>query len=257
VVTEFARHGYRTLAVMPGLWANWPEGAFYGFQDIYGGKRLAYKGPQFGWWDIPDQFSLAQMDALEGNRGARAPLFVFLPTVSTHTPFTPTPPYQPDWARMLTDHPFDDADLIRAFKRQPDWMDLGPSYGDAVAYAYRVLGGYLRLRRERDVVMIVIGDHQPPALVTGEGSSWDVPVHVISNRTEILDRLTAQGFHEGLDPGPAALGKMHQLLPLLLDAFGDREAAVLHAFAPERGLGAETLRREPLAAEGSLYSCSP
>ena len=28
VVTEFARHGYRTLAVMPGLWSSWPEGRF-------------------------------------------------------------------------------------------------------------------------------------------------------------------------------------------------------------------------------------
>jgi Sulfatase len=234
VVTEFARHGYRTLAVMPGLWSSWPEGAFYGFQDIYGGERLAYKGPQFGWWDIPDQFSLAQTDALEGSRRARAPLFIFLPTVSTHTPFTPTPPYQPDWARMLTDHPFDDADVMSAFRRQPDWMNLGPSYGNAVAYAYQVLGGYLQQRRERDFVMIVIGDHQPPALVTGEGASWDVPVHVVSSRTEILDRLTAQGFRKGLDPGAGALAKMHELLPVLLDAFGDREAATLQASSAAR-----------------------
>jgi hypothetical protein len=231
VVTEFARHGYRTLAVMPGLWSSWPEGAFYGFQDIYGGERLAYKGPQFGWWDIPDQFPLAQMDALEGSRRGRAPLFIFLPTVSTHTPFTPTPPYQSDWPRMLTDHPFDDADVMAAFRKQPDWMNLGPSYADAVAYAYQVFGGYLRQPRERDLVMIVIGDHQPPALVTGEGTSWNVPVHVISNRPEILDRLEAEGFRKGLDPGTSSLAKMHQLLPLLLDGFGDREPAVLHASA--------------------------
>jgi hypothetical protein len=237
VVTEFARHGYRTLAVMPGLWSSWPEGAFYGFQDIYGGERLAYKGPQFGWWDIPDQFPLAQLDALEGSRRARAPLFVFLPTVSTHTPFTPTPPYQPDWPRMLTDHPFDDADVMAAFRQQPDWMNLGPSYANAVAYAYQVFGGYLRQPRERDLVMIVIGDHQPPALVTGEGTSWNVPVHVISSRPEILDRLTAEGFRKGLDPGAAALGKMHELLPLLLDSFGDREPAVLHAATGRWGLG--------------------
>jgi hypothetical protein len=231
VVTEFARHGYRTLAVMPGLWSSWPEGAFYGFQDIYGGERLAYKGPQFGWWDIPDQFPLAQIDALEGSRRGRAPLFVFLPTVSTHTPFTPTPPYQPDWPRMLTDHPFDDPDVMAAFKRQPDWMNLGPSYANAVAYAYQVFGGYLRQPRERDLVMIVIGDHQPPALVTGEGTSWNVPVHVITNRPAILDRLAAEGFRRGLDPGTSALAKMHELLPLLLDGFGDREAAVVHASA--------------------------
>ena len=30
-----------------------------------------------------------------------APLFVFFPTISTHIPFSPTPPYQPDWPRAL------------------------------------------------------------------------------------------------------------------------------------------------------------
>jgi hypothetical protein len=258
VVTEFARHGYRTLAVMPGLWAAWPEGVFYGFQDIYGGERLAYKGPQFGWWDIPDQFSVAQLDAREISRPARAPLFVFMPTVSTHTPFTPTPPYQPDWVRMLTDQPFDEAELKSAFRRQPDWMDLGPSYGNAVAYAYRVFGGYLRLRHGRDLVMIVIGDHQPPALVTGEGTSWDVPVHVISNRTAILDRLVAQGFRPGLDPGAAALTRMHQLLPILLDGFGDRETATLHASSGSWRLDAGNLKaREQGPAHHQTPAPSP
>ena len=130
-------------------------------------------------------------------------------------------------------------------------MDLGPSYGDAVAYAYRVLGGYLRLRRERDFVMIVIGDHQPPALVTGEGASWDVPVHVISSRTDILDRLAAQGFRKGLDPAAPALGKMHELLPVLLDAFGDREARLSACVAGSPGLGPGSVaaladRQQPL-----------
>ncbi|MGC4082592.1 MAG: hypothetical protein QM736_10895 [Vicinamibacterales bacterium] len=54
IVTNFAERGYRTLAMMPGLWYPWPEGSFYGFQDIYNGPRLAYQGPSFGWWDMPD-----------------------------------------------------------------------------------------------------------------------------------------------------------------------------------------------------------
>jgi hypothetical protein len=51
------------------------------------------------------------------------------------------------------------------------------------------LGGYLRLRADRDFVMVIVGDHQPPAMVSGEGATWDVPVHVITNRTQVLDRL--------------------------------------------------------------------
>ena len=118
LVTTFKRSGYRTVALMPGLWQSWPEGAFYGFDEIYGGARLEYLGPQFGWFDIPDQFALAKFDAEEANVAngdQRAPIFMFFPTISTHTPFRPTPPYQQDWQRMLTDRPFDQGDLDRAF----------------------------------------------------------------------------------------------------------------------------------------------
>jgi hypothetical protein len=222
LVGLFARHGYKTVALMPGMWSPWPEGSFYGFQDMYGGERLAYKGPEFGWWALPDQFTIARLDALEVAPSSRPPLFVFFPTVSTHAPFTPTAPYQPDWARMLTKSPFDEADVNAAFDNQPDWTNLSPSYGNAVAYAYQVLGGYLRQRAGHDFVLIVLGDHQPPALVSGAGQPWDVPVHVIASRGELLDRLRGSGFHAGLDPSGPRVAKMHELLPILLHAFGDR-----------------------------------
>ena len=60
--------------------------------EIYGGGRLDYRGPQFGWFDIPDEYALAKFDALEAGRSGRPPLFMFFPTISTHTPFRPTPP---------------------------------------------------------------------------------------------------------------------------------------------------------------------
>jgi hypothetical protein len=201
LVTTFKRSGYRTVALMPGLWQSWPE---------------------FGWFDIPDQFALAKFDAEEANVAngdQRAPIFMFFPTISTHTPFRPTPPYQQDWQRMLTDRPFDQGDLDRAFDAQADWLDLGPSYVDAMTYTYATLTGYLRANADRDFVMIVLGDHQPPALVSGEGAPWDVPVHVITSRQAVLDRLQVYGFREGLTPKRPIIGRMHRLLPVLLDAF--------------------------------------
>ena len=219
LVTNFTRQGYRTIALMPGLWQAWPEGAFYGFDDIYGGERLDYRGPQFGWFDIPDEFALAKFNALEEDKTARPPLFMFFPTISTHTPFRPTPPYQADWARVLTDRPFDQAELDRSFDEKADWLNLGPSYVDAMAYTYTTLSGYLRARSDRDFVLILLGDHQPPALVSGEGAPWDVPVHVITSRQGVLDALVAKGFRRGITPARPVLSHMHALLPILLDAF--------------------------------------
>jgi hypothetical protein len=120
---------------------------------------------------------------------------------------------------MLTDRPFDQGDLDRAFDAQADWLDLGPSYVDAMTYTYATLTGYLRANADRDFVMIVLGDHQPPALVSGEGAPWDVPVHVITSRRAVLDRLQVYGFREGLTPKRPVIGRMHRLLPVLLDAF--------------------------------------
>lgn len=222
LISAFARRGYRTVAVMPGLQQTWPEGIFYGFNAIYDGERLEYKGPPFGWWTIPDQFAVARLDTAEIEPASRAPLFVFFPTTGTHTPFTPTPPYQADWPRMLTAHPYDEADLLRSWSQQPDWMNLGPSYARALGATYRWIGGLLRRRADRDLVLILIGDHQPPALVSGEGASWDVPVHVIANRASrsaVLDTLRAHGFRNGLTPQHPKLSRMHELVPVLLDAF--------------------------------------
>ena len=100
-------------------------------------------------------------------------------------------------------------------------MNLGPGYAQALDYAYASLGGYLRLRADRDFVMVLVGDHQPPAMVSGEHASWDVPVHVIASRPAVLDGLVSYGFRPGLAPQQSAIGKVNDLLPILLDAFGD------------------------------------
>ena len=219
MVTAFAQRGYRTMAIMPGLHESWPEGTFYGFNEIYDEDRLNYRGPPFGWWSVPDQFVIARLDALAKEGTSHAPVFAFFPTTNTHTPFSPTPPYQPDWPRVVTEQPYDEAELQQAWEQYPDWLNLGPSYVHALSYTYETLGGYLRLRADRDFVMILLGDHQPPAVVSGEGASWEVPVHVIASRKNVLDSLVAQGFQPGLLPHHPAATRMNALLPILLAAF--------------------------------------
>lgn len=220
IVTAFKRRGFRTVALMPGLKQQWPEGVFYKFDDIYNAGRLTYRGPQFGWFKIPDQFSIASLDEAEVTRTARAPLFVFYPTISTHFPFSPTPPYQADWPRVQTTDPFTETQVVDAYSTEPDWLDFGPGYVAALTYDFAAIGGYLTRRPERDFVMILLGDHQPPAAVSRDGAPWDVPVHVIASRPAVLDALVARGFRRGLSPARPVLSKMHALLPILLDAFG-------------------------------------
>lgn len=219
LVSAFKAAGYRVVAVMPGMQQAWPEGAFYGFDEIYDSSKLAYRGPQFGWWRIPDQYSLAALDALELQRHPRKPVLLFFPTVSTHIPFEPVPPLQPDWRRMLSPQPYDRAPLRYALAQPASWTDMGKSYVSSVEYFLDVVASYLRERASDDLVLILLGDHQPAANVSGEGASWDVPVHIITRRREVLEALQRRGFRSGLTPARPAAGKMSELALWLLEAF--------------------------------------
>lgn len=219
LITAFRRRGYRTVGLMPGLRQPWPEGAFYGFDMLYGRQDLAYPGPDFGWWGIPDQYALAKLDALERDRPSRAPVFVVFPTSTTHAPFGPVPPYQVNWARMLDGHAFDPPEVARAMAITPDLTNLRPDYARAMSYEIATLAGYVRWRASDDFIMILVGDHQPPAAVSGPGVPWDVPVHVITRQRRVIDRLVALGFQPGTIPTRPRLGGMHDLTSMLMQAF--------------------------------------
>ena len=86
---------------------------------------------------------------------------------------------------------------------------------------------------------LVLGDHQPLAAVSGEGASWEVPVHLITARAEVSDAFLAQGFVPGLVPRRPALGGMADLTQVVLRAFdsgsllrGKQSAGTEHPSTP-------------------------
>ena len=222
---RFAAAGYRALALMPGLRGDWPEGSFYGFDRIYGERDIAYTGPAFGWWRVPDQFALARLDDVEIDVAGRKPLFVFFPTISTHMPFRPTPPYQPNWNALTGPEPYAEALLTDAASAAPDLTNLRPAYAGALAYTYDYLCAYVRRLADREFVLLILGDHQPPASVAGEGARWDVPVHVVASDAAMLDAFTDAGFVEGIVPRAEPVARTHELGARLLEALGAARAA--------------------------------
>ena len=216
--TRFTALGYRSLALMPGLRNEWPEGVFYHFEQIYGSREIDYRGPEFGWWRIPDQFSLARFAELELNKTDRKPLFLMYTAISSHMPFRPTPPYQPDWSRALDMNPYDAADVAASMALLPEWTNMQPSYAGTLVYTFQYLAGFLRQQADRNMFWIVIGDHQPAASVSGEGARWDAPVHIITANDAIIEELLKIGFVEGLTPSPRPISEMYELTPHLLKA---------------------------------------
>lgn len=216
---KFRTHGYRSVALMPGLKADWPEGAFYGFDDIYGEKEIDYRGPEFGWWKIPDQYSLQRLHQLEVTSQTRQPLFMFFTAITPHMPFRPTPPYQPDWGRLVSNEPFEQQAVEKSLSLLPEWTNLGPSYTGTLNYTFSYISGYLRNTPDADFTWVILGDHQPAASVSGLNARWDVPVHIVSRNDEIIEALITLGFTEGVRPQAQPISNMHEIPSLLLGAF--------------------------------------
>ena len=223
LVSHFAGHGYRTVALMPGLQRPWPEGAYYGFSRYADADAIGYPGPAFGYWRIPDQAALALLheQELAPPVSGRSPRFVVFPTVSSHAPFRPVPPYVDDWHAVRAASGYSPEMLAKALAEPVSWSDPLPAYLQSMRYSFEWLSGYMRERAASGSLIIVIGDHQPIAAVSGRGASWEVPVHVFSADAALLARFERAGFRAGLGEDAALLGSMPDLTRILLSVFND------------------------------------
>ena len=226
LLTLFHDRGYETLGVYPALTWDWPEKSFYRFDKFLDARDLGYKGPKLGYWSLPDQFALARLSQLHPIEAQSPKRLTFFPSITSHMPFHPVPPYLSDWAKILTDKPFDDAQMAAVSAQKEDWLNMRPGYTGMMDYNYQWLAGYLAQPRARNAIFIVLGDHQPAANVTGEGASWDVPIHIISTDAELLQRFVARGFKPGLEPAEPRVGMLFDFTRLLLEVFDSGVAKV-------------------------------
>jgi hypothetical protein len=216
----FRNSGYRITALLPGLKRHWPEGRFYNYDKVWDARSLAYPGPDFGWWRIPDQFSLARFYDKEGKQGQRSPLFNLFATITSHMPFNPIPPIEQDWSKLLTGNPYSETGQTENSSAILYGEELQSSYSRAIGYDLQLVSNLLALTSLQHPLIIVLGDHQPPAIISGHGAPWTVPVHVFSHDKTILQKFTKAGFVAGLNPEDQSLGRLDDLHHLILRAIG-------------------------------------
>jgi len=213
----FEEAGWRTLDIAPGIKApSATATAAWGFDREIFARELDYGGPSFGWFAIPDQFTLDRAMAIRSALGPSPPVFTQLVLVSSHIPFAPVPPYLTDWDDSGSFASVSAKGMEEAW-RQPDWTRLAPDYLNSLRYDFAVLDGWLTHRISTNGLVILLGDHQPPAIVGGETQPpWTVPIHVLSRDPDLI----AQGYVSGLDPtqAPPHLG-METFLAHFLAAF--------------------------------------
>ncbi|WP_338751881.1 CDP-alcohol phosphatidyltransferase [Janibacter alittae] len=204
----FSDAGWRTSFVLPAVAEPWPQGTeFYGFDRLHAGDDLGYRGPELGWGGIPDQYTLAWVwrSLLAGTDG---PVMAEIDLVSSHNPWPQPPPLLP-WG---------DVGDGSTYTCMPGCAAQGPQdvrsrYAASVGYS---LESVVSLVEEHpDLVVLVLGDHQPWGQVTGDDPRHDVPVTLLAGDAEVIERVDGWGWTPGMQPAPDS--------PVWrMDAFRDR-----------------------------------
>jgi phosphatidylglycerophosphate synthase len=226
LTSAFGEAGWRTVADIPSDNRDWPEGrTFYHYDEIYDSRDVGYQGPTFSYSRIPDQYTLAAFQRLELTPGHR-PVMAEIDLSSSHTPFTPLPSLVP-WDQVGDGSVFDP---MPAQGLPPDmaWRDqetVRALYGQSVQYSLQALVGWITQLHDPNLVLVVLGDHQPAATVSGIGANHRVPVSFLTADPAVLARTDPWHWQSGLLPSPDA--------PVWdMDAFRNRFLDAFDAFSP-------------------------
>jgi phosphatidylglycerophosphate synthase len=214
----FERAGWRAIDDVPSNDRYWAQGSsFYHYDKVYDRRNVGYHGPTYAYASMPDQFVLQALQRRELAKTHRAPLFAEVDLVSSHTPWTRIPPLIA-WDRV------GDGSI---FKRLPvdesGLSDVKQGYGRSIEYTLRSLFSFVAHYGRKNLVLVVLGDHQPATVVTGYGASHDVPISVIAHDPAVMRRIAGWGWANGMRPGPTApVWRMSAFRDRFLGAFGSQ-----------------------------------
>ena len=97
----FREAGWRSVAALPAISMAWPEGSYYGYDQVYNADNFGYEGLPFNWVTMPDQYVWSALQAREREAGDRQALMAEIALISSHAPWTPIARLVP-WDRCAT-----------------------------------------------------------------------------------------------------------------------------------------------------------
>ena len=191
------RLGHRRRHAGPHL--RVARGRFFGFDRLYDSRNLGYRGPSFTGFQTPDQYTLSAFERLERAKPGHAPLMAEIPLVTSHCPWAPVPRLSLGRRRRRLGLRPDGRG------RRPDEASgsdarIRDEYRRSIEYSLASLVSYVETYGDDDLVLVVLGDHQPAAYRRGEGAGRDVPITIVARDPAVLDRIAGWGWHDGLAP---------------------------------------------------------
>ncbi|MGU3645017.1 CDP-alcohol phosphatidyltransferase [Microbacterium sp. C23T] len=212
----FGRAGWHTVSDVPSNRHPWDVGtSFYHYDTLLDATNVGYRGPSFGYARIPDQYTLKHFaDQVLAPSGL--PVMAELDLVSSHTPWAPLPELVP-WGEVGDGSIYDDQPA-RSQQASEVWKDpktVKRYYGQSVEYTLGSMLSFLENVDDPNLVVVMLGDHQPATIVSGEGASRDVPISIIAKDPAVFDAIVDWNWTAGLRPSDAS--------PVWrMDAFRDR-----------------------------------
>lgn len=218
----FQRAGWRTVADVPSNEKDWPEGkSFYHYNTIYNDRNVGYHGPNFSYASMPDEYIWSAFQRLELTK-PHAPLMAEIDLVSSHTPWAPLPRIVP-WNQV------GDGSIYNGMPAQGQsatavWHDadqVRAAYAQSIQYSLNSLVSFVQNSSDKNLVLLVLGDHQPATIVSGQSANHEVPISIITRDPTVLDRISDWRWQDGLLPSPTApVWPMNTFRDRFLTAYG-------------------------------------
>jgi hypothetical protein len=202
----FGSAGWRTVFDVPANTRDWPDGAaYYGFDKLYDSRNVGYRGPEFGYAPMPDQYTLDHLRKVELTPGQRTPVFAEVDLVSSHHPWSPVPEEVP-WTEVGDGSVYDGmpARGHEGVDGQRHPRTAQSDYAATVRYTWRTLISFLTTHPDPDRVVVIVGDHQPHSYVSGRDPGHDVPITVLAQDPASIARIDGWGWQPGILPSPDA-----------------------------------------------------
>jgi hypothetical protein len=218
----FHRAGWRTVGDVPSNKGEWPQGrSFYHYDQLYDRTNVGYLGPRFGYGTMPDQFILSRFNQLELQPSPRKPVMAEIDLVSSHIPWTPLPRLVP-WDAIGSGSIYDPM-IHEGPAKGTVWSSsdsVRAAYGRSVQYSINSLVSFVQNAHDPNLVLVLLGDHQPWTAVSGEGASHEVPISFVASDPNVLSRISSWGWQDGMLPGPdAPVWRMDAFRNRFLSAF--------------------------------------
>ena len=221
----FGRAGWRTVADAPANEEDWPVATtYYHYDQVYDRRNVGICRAAVQLCLDAGSVHPGERSSASSSSGRTGP-----PSWprSTWSPATPPGRRCPGsstgagsaTARSSTPMPAEGESPEEVW-RDPDLVKA--AYAESVAYSLDAVTSFVQQLHDQNLVLVVLGDHQPASIVPGGAVSHDVPVSIIAADPAVTDRAADWGWQEGLRPDDGA-----PVWPM--DAFRDR---FLTAYGP-------------------------